>query len=63
MLFVFVLALSDPEARMQSLVTLFHSLPQANFKTAVFLFKHLRKLEPSLILTTFSVSLSSSLPS
>lgn len=38
------LALADPEAREQSLVTLLHSLPTVNFKTAVFLFKHLRKL-------------------
>ena len=37
-----VLALSDPEAREQSLITLFHSLPPVNFKTAVFLFRHLR---------------------
>lgn len=36
-------ALADPEAREQSLVTLLHSLPKVNFKTAVFLFKHLRK--------------------
>ena len=37
-----VSALSDPEAREQSLITLFHSLPPVNFKTAVFLFRHLR---------------------
>ena len=38
-----VSGLSDPEAREQSLVTLFHSLPPVNFKTAVYLFRHLRK--------------------
>lgn len=40
---VFFTGLSDPEAREQSLLTLLHSLPPVNFKTAVFLFKHLRK--------------------
>lgn len=34
--------LSDPEARDQCLLSLLHSLPPVNFKTAVFLFKHLR---------------------
>lgn len=37
------IGLSDPEAREQSLLTLLHSLPSVNFKTAVFLFKHLRR--------------------
>ena len=37
------IGLSDPEAREQSLLTLLHSLPPVNFKTAVFLFKHLRR--------------------
>jgi len=36
-------ALSDPEARAQCLLGLLHSLPAVNFKTAVFLFKHLRR--------------------
>lgn len=44
MSFVQALALADPEAREQSLVTLLHSLPKVNFKTAVFLFKHLRNV-------------------
>ena len=35
--------LSDPEARDQCLISLLHSLPPVNFKTAVFLFKHLRR--------------------
>lgn len=39
------IGLVDPEARGQSLVALFHSLPSVNFKTAVYLFKHLRKYD------------------
>ena len=35
--------LSEPEAREQALVTLLYSLPPVNFKTAIFLFKHLRR--------------------
>ena len=35
--------LSDPEAREQCLLALLHSLPPVNFKTAVFLFKHIRR--------------------
>ena len=45
-LFVFqfhTLGLSDPEARDQCLLSLLYSLPLVNFKTAVFLFKHLRR--------------------
>lgn len=44
MSFVQALGLSDPEAREQSLVTLFHSLPLVNFKTAVYVFRHIRNI-------------------
>lgn len=42
--FVQGLGLSDPDARAQCLLSLLHSLPPINFKTAVFLFKHLRRV-------------------
>ena len=37
------LALSDPEARAQCFHSLLHSLPPVNLKTAIFLFRHLRR--------------------
>ncbi|KAL5477962.1 hypothetical protein EMCRGX_G024828 [Ephydatia muelleri] len=42
--FVHGLGLSDPEARNQCLVTLLYALPPVNYKTAIFLFRHLRRV-------------------
>ena len=45
LMYIFLLSLTglqDPDARDQSLISLFHSLPLSYYKTAVYLLEHLK---------------------